>query len=65
MEGVVHLDDLLLRRVRLGLLLPEGGRSLLPKVREIALPELKWDNQKWEEEEARYLNIWDRAYRVK
>ena len=24
-EGVVHLDDLLLRRVRLGLLLPQGG----------------------------------------
>ena len=24
-EGVIHLDDLLLRRVRLGLLLPRGG----------------------------------------
>ena len=65
MEGVVHLDDLLLRRVRLGLLLPEGGRSVLPKVRQIAQPELGWSDRQWEEEESRYLNIWDTAYKLR
>src|SRR5512138_1863397 len=34
-EGVIHLDDLLLRRVRLGLLLPNGGIDLLPRIRTI------------------------------
>ena len=36
-EGVVHLDDLLLRRVRLGLLAPNGGESLLPTIRSICV----------------------------
>ena len=30
-EAVMHLDDLLLRRVRLGLLLPQGSRAYLPR----------------------------------
>ncbi|MFN2145160.1 MAG: glycerol-3-phosphate dehydrogenase C-terminal domain-containing protein, partial [Anaerolineales bacterium] len=64
-EGVVHLDDLLLRRVRLGLLLPEGGQELLPKIRKIAQPELQWSDQTWQEEESRYLAIWDAAYKVR
>jgi glycerol-3-phosphate dehydrogenase len=34
-EGIVHLDDLLLRRVRLGILLPEGGVTLLDRIRDI------------------------------
>src|SRR5262245_45352580 len=41
-EGVVHLDDLLLRRVRLGLQAPEGGSALLPRVRAICQMELGW-----------------------
>lgn len=39
-EGVVHLEDLLLRRVRLGLFLPQGGRALLPQIRAMCQPEL-------------------------
>ena len=35
-EDVVHLDDLLLRRTRLGLLLRNGAEELLPNVRPIA-----------------------------
>jgi glycerol-3-phosphate dehydrogenase len=35
-EGVVHLDDLLLRRVRLGILAPQGGLPLLDRIRAIA-----------------------------
>lgn len=65
MEGVVFLDDLLLRRVRLGLLLPKGGRELLPKIKAVAQPELGWDDHRWVEEETRYLQIWDQGYKLK
>ena len=61
-EAVHHLDDLLLRRLRLGLLLPDGGRSLLPLIRKVVQPELKWDDEKWETEVIRYLEIRGSAY---
>jgi glycerol-3-phosphate dehydrogenase len=61
-EGVVHLDDLLLRRTRIGLLLPEGGKSVLSRVRQIAQPELGWSDSRWKKEEARYLKIWRTFY---
>ncbi len=61
-EGVVHLDDLLLRRVRLGLLLPDGGQSLLPAVGAIVKGELGWDQALWEAEEAAYLHLWQHCY---
>jgi glycerol-3-phosphate dehydrogenase len=59
---VVHLDDLLLRRVRLGLLLPEGGHRWLPRIRAVCQPELGWEDARWQEEEARYLALWQRHY---
>jgi hypothetical protein len=58
----VHLDDLLLRRVRLGHLLPHGGQALLPRVRAICQPELGWSDARWEAEEAAYLALWQRCY---
>jgi glycerol-3-phosphate dehydrogenase len=61
-EGVVHLEDLLLRRVRLGLLLPGGGASVLERVRSIVQPELGWDDARWESEAAAYTALWKRAY---
>ncbi|MGC5326862.1 glycerol-3-phosphate dehydrogenase/oxidase [Brevibacillus sp. SYSU BS000544] len=61
-EMVVHLDDLLLRRTRLGLLLPDGARMLKDQVRQIVQTELGWADQKWETEWTRYLSIWERAY---
>lgn len=61
-EGVVHLDDLLLRRVRLGLLLPGGGRALLGRVRSIVQPELGWDDATWGAEAERYTRIWADYY---
>lgn len=61
-EGVVHLDDLLLRRVRLGHVLSGGGESLLPWVRAICQAELSWDDERWEVEEAEYLRLWQSAY---
>ena len=61
-EGVVHLDDLLLRRVRLGLLLPEGGARIMDAIRAICQPELGWDDARWESEAAAYRALWRTAY---
>jgi glycerol-3-phosphate dehydrogenase len=61
-EGVVTLADLLLRRVRLGLLLPRGGLDQVAKIRALAQPELGWDDATWEREEASYRTIWKNAY---
>lgn len=61
-EGVVHLHDLLLRRVRLGHLLSRGGESHLPRIRAICQAELSWDDARWEAEEAEYLRLWQRSY---
>jgi len=61
-EGVVHLDDLLLRRVRLGMLLPQGGIGHIDRIRAIAQPELRWSDQRWLAEVERYRGIWRHAY---
>jgi glycerol-3-phosphate dehydrogenase len=60
--AVEHLDDLLLRRVRLGLQLACGGADQIEKIREIAQPELGWSDSKWEMELARYYVIYAAAY---
>jgi glycerol-3-phosphate dehydrogenase len=57
-EQVRHLTDLMLRRVRLGLLLPEGGRECLPRIRRLCQPALGWDDARWQVEEAAYLAYW-------
>jgi glycerol-3-phosphate dehydrogenase len=61
-EGVVHLDDLLLRRVRLGLLLPNGGQEEMSAIREVCQPELGWDDASWEAEQSRYIELWNEHY---
>ena len=61
-EGVIHLDDLLLRRVRLGLLLPNGGLDLLDPIRDTVQLELGWDDLRWKEEAATYARLWQRSY---
>lgn len=61
-EQVHHLDDLLLRRTRLGLLLPEGGRAWLESIRTHCQPVLGWSNEQWQAEVERYQGIWHRYY---
>ncbi len=61
-EAVQHLDDLLLRRTRLGSLLPAGGESLFPALESICATELHWDRARWQAEEARYREIWRNHY---
>ena len=61
-EGVVQLDDLLLRRVRLGLLLPGGGLPLIEKIRGICQDELGWPDSRWQQEVAAYERLWRACY---
>lgn len=63
-EAVVHLDDLLLRRVRLGLILPGGGLEHLARIRRIVQPELGWDDRRWQSEKAAYVEVWKKAYQL-
>jgi glycerol-3-phosphate dehydrogenase len=61
-EQVVHLEDLLLRRTRLGLLLPEGAKAEMEQIHRICREELGWDESSWRGEIAAYEEIWRRAY---
>jgi glycerol-3-phosphate dehydrogenase len=61
-EAVLHLDDLLLRRLRLGIVAPEGGIPWLEKIRSIAQPELGWDDKRWKQEAQNYAQLWHRSY---
>lgn len=61
-EQCEHLDDLLLRRTRLGNLLPNGAQALLPTLKALVLRELGWDEARWESETARYREVWRRHY---
>jgi len=61
-EGVIHLDDLLLRRVRLGMLLPQGGSGVKKRIRTIIQQETGWSDARWEVEEAAYSQTWKKYY---
>ena len=61
-EHVLHLDDLMLRRTRLGLLLPGGGEAILPRVQMTVQHDLGWDDARWAAQVERYLKLWNDAY---
>ncbi len=61
-ENIRHLDDLLLRRVRIGLLLPEGGKHQMDQIREICRPALPWSDAVWDREIEDYLKMWRACY---
>lgn len=65
-EQVIHLDDLLLRRTRLGLILPHGAMTPLisARLKQICQQELGWDEQKWQQEVQRYQDLWQRYYHL-
>ncbi len=52
----------MLRRSRLGLLLPRGGEELLEHVAELCRQELGWDESRVRREEEDYLRLWMRYY---
>lgn len=65
-EQVIHLDDLLLRRTRLGLILPQGAMidSVIDKLQQICQQELGWNQQKWQQEVDRYKALWQNYYHL-
>ena len=65
-EQVIHLDDLLLRRTRLGLILPHGAMTpiISARVELICQQELGWNEQKWQQEVSRYKALWQRYYHL-
>jgi len=63
-EQVYQLDDLLLRRTRLGLQLPKGGAEQMARIRAICQGELAWPDADWEAQERRYLAAWRKQYGI-
>jgi glycerol-3-phosphate dehydrogenase len=63
-EQVRFLDDLLLRRTRLGLLLPAGAAALLPRLEPIAREALGWSAGEWRDQCERYAHIVAQCYTV-
>ena len=63
-ESVLHLDDLLLRRTRIALLLEQGAEAFMPKITEICQNYLGWDESKWQAEYVRFQKILQQHYAV-
>ena len=63
-EHVVHLDDLLLRRTRVGLFLRSGGVDFKDKLKEICQQELNWNESQWLSEWTRYQDLWNKSYSI-
>ncbi|MGB9586099.1 MAG: glycerol-3-phosphate dehydrogenase C-terminal domain-containing protein, partial [Anaerolineales bacterium] len=64
-EATGHLDDLLLRRLRLGLLTPQGGRNWIPEIRKAVQTRLGWEDSRWDNEQQRYFRLIERAYTIR
>lgn len=64
-ERAFHLDDILLRRTRIGHLLPKGGSELEKELKRRILGPLGWEEARWEAEWEAYLDLIDRAYSPK
>ena len=61
-EKIRHLGDLLLRRVRIGLLTPHGGKAYLKRIQKLCKKVLPWDRRRWKEEINIYLAQWNHAH---
>lgn len=61
-EMVVHLDDLLLRRTRIGLLLDNGGEVMFGKIKPLCQSVLGWDDRRWDKELSDYRQLIERSY---
>ena len=61
-EQVCHLSDLMLRRVRIGLLTPSGGVRHLDRIQEMCAPVMSWDETRWKKERDLYQELWKAKY---
>ncbi len=64
-EQVRHLEDLMLRRVRIGLFLPNGGMEIMDEIRTEVAPFINWDNEQWVKEIHEYQKLWEQSYSPK
>lgn len=63
-ESIEHLDDLLLRRVRIGMLYQHGAIDLVDPFADDLKRALNWSDERWQDERRRYLAIIDQYYSV-
>ncbi len=63
-EQVRHLSDLMLRRVRIGLLTQDGGREFLDRIQALCEKSLPWDQARWEVEKQEYIEHWESFHSV-
>jgi glycerol-3-phosphate dehydrogenase len=61
-ESVRHLTDLMLRRVRLGLLLPNGGKTHMKRIKKLCRTKLGWSRSHWRQEEKAYFSQWEKVH---
>lgn len=61
-ESVVYLDDLLLRRTRLALVLGAKLDDYSHQIKRLCCDELGWDDAKWAEQWSRYKSIMAKHY---
>ncbi len=61
-EQVVHLDDLLLRRTRIGSLLPQGSLPIMQQIQELCQSQLGWDDSRWQAEVLAYQQLYTQSY---
>ncbi len=61
-EMVEHLDDLMLRRLRMGNMQADGGDAALALIKPLCQQHLGWDEQHWQLEHARYQKILQQYY---
>ena len=61
-EQVQHLDDLLLRRCRAGLVLPKGGEVLIEPALAVLSAQQSWSAERAAQEAARYRDYWRRQH---
>jgi len=61
-EKVVHLSDLLLRRVRIGLLTDRGAHAHLDRIRHLCASEMDWNAARWRKEIRNYREVWQFAH---
>lgn len=64
-EGVIHLDDLLLRRVRVGITDFLHGLKHINQIQKITKEELNWDDIHWQQELSTYKKLIKTYYNIK
>ena len=61
-EMVEHLDDLMLRRLRMGNMQADGGDAVMQIIKPLCQQFLNWNDERWHTEQARYQQILQQYY---